>query len=154
MMAVSLLQWFNGTSRVICSQGSISQLFQWFYDVFTQFLQLEKTHYRRTDRPTDGPTDRPSYRDAWTHLKMIRGPICQSRKYEVSVTVILVLLSKISDFSLNTRWILSCCGFLGNDQHISIPPIQNFIDFKDSILIQKIDKNIQCATAADHSCSD
>ena len=27
---------------------------------------------RPTDGPTDGPTDRPSYRDARTHLKIVR----------------------------------------------------------------------------------
>ena len=35
------------------------------------FLNLNKTHYGRTDGPTDGRTDGPSYRDARTHLKRL-----------------------------------------------------------------------------------
>ena len=78
-----------GYFQVICSQGSISRLFQYFYAVSTQFPQFEKRATdgwtdgptdrwtdrrtdRQTDRRTDRQMDRPSYGDVWTHLKIIR----------------------------------------------------------------------------------
>ena len=47
-------------------------------DHFQSFLRDKKKRitdprtHGQTDGPTDGPTDKPSYRDAWTHLKIIR----------------------------------------------------------------------------------
>ena len=55
-------QLFNGISMVICSQGSISRHFQWFYDIFTQFKKriTDGRTEGGTDRPTDRRTDRPT----------------------------------------------------------------------------------------------
>ena len=68
-----MVQWLNGISMIICSQGSISRLFQRFYDVFAQFPQFKKK--RVTDQHMDGPMDRQTD----PHLKM-RGRIYREGK--------------------------------------------------------------------------
>ena len=49
--------------QFICSQGSTSRLFLYFYAVSTQFPLFEKKTALLMDGRTDG------YRDAWMHLK-------------------------------------------------------------------------------------
>ena len=53
-------------------------LYQSLMSEISDFANLKKTAYGRTDGRTDGPTDRPSYRGARTHLKTNAYTVCSN----------------------------------------------------------------------------